>query len=240
MDYATQYEAEERLGLRGEHTLQVYRMRSTALHVPADARSLLDVGAGEGHWLNFISKRQTQTRLSGVEVSRSRAEAARARYPALDIAQDDVFQMNIDDRYDVVTCLEVIEHLEDWRNAVERLIELAENRVVITVPCREDIPQYVCVHCQQPTPRYGHLHRFDESSLDYIRDRFPMSVHRIWGETPNLWLKNLYYRFVMPPSWLVFVLHVDGSPARPERGVSAWLTEFTDRCAGLLPRSFLA
>jgi hypothetical protein len=240
MDYVTQYEAEERLGLRGEHTLQVYRMRSTALHVPANAKTLLDVGAGEGHWLNFIGNRLAHTHLSGVEVSQSRTSAARARYPTLDIVQDDVFEMDIDERYDVVTCLEVIEHLEEWRCAVERLVELAERRVVITVPYREDIPQYVCVHCQRATPRYGHLHRFDESSLDFMRERYPMSVHRIWGETPNLWLKNLYYRFVAPPSWLVFVLHVDGSPARPERGLAAWLTEFSDRCMGMLPRSFLA
>lgn len=37
---------------------------------------------------------------------------------------------------DVVICSEVLEHLEGWRQALENLISLANERVIITIPVR--------------------------------------------------------------------------------------------------------
>jgi trans-aconitate methyltransferase len=238
MDYATHYAQEEASQAR-HGRFQVYRFCETANHIPSDVGSLLDVGCGEGHWLDWLSRhRRSLDRLVGVEVAANRVEAARSRYPRLDIKAGDVFEMDLERRFEVVTCLEVIEHLTDWHAAVERLMEIATRKVVITVPYREKIPSEVCLHCHKMTPRYGHLHSFDESSFDVFKSRHPVTTGVIWGEDEVVWLRHLYYRTLAPPSWLVAVIHMDGSPDNPTalrrlvRGVRA-------RALGFVPRRIL-
>ena len=238
MDYATHYAQEEASQAR-HGKFQVYRFCETARHIPADAGSLVDVGCGEGHWLDWLRRhRGGLGDLVGVEVAANRVEAARARYPALEIEAGDVFDMDLEGRFEVVTCLEVIEHLEDWRAAVDRLVEIATRKVVITVPYREKIPSEICVHCHNPTPRYGHLHSFDGSSFDAYKAQFPVTTGVIWGEDEALWLRHVYYRTLAPPSWLVAVIHVDGRPDEPST-LGRLVSGVKARALGFLPRRIL-
>lgn len=238
MDYETHYAQEEASDAR-HGKFQVYRFYGTAQHIPKDARSLVDVGCGEAHWLEWLKTHHTMSNLVGVEVAENRAKAAQKRYPSLDIRAGNVFEMNLEGSFEIVTCLEVIEHLEDWKDAVRNLLKIATRKVIITVPYREQIPEEICIHCHKPTPRYGHLHSFDESSFDEFKQDYPVTTDVIWGEDEGLWLRHAYYRTVAPPSWMVAVIHVDGELPKERSIPRAILSKIKSRAVGFIPRSIL-
>lgn len=75
------------------------------------ARSVLDVGCGDGRLLFELSLRLPGTELSGVDTDERAARLASAFVPAADIRVQPV--ENVDERFDVVTCVETLEHLPD-------------------------------------------------------------------------------------------------------------------------------
>ena len=67
--------------------------------------------------------------------------------------------------FDTVTCLEVLEHLEDPQQALKELVRVSRKRVIITVPFNETLRYVLCVHCAKYTPISGHLHTFNEENI---------------------------------------------------------------------------
>jgi hypothetical protein len=134
--------------------------------VPDDVRSLLDAGCDRGHWLAYVRGHRSIERLRGVDVSEGRIAEARDRYPGLDFRAEPLEAIGSrNETAEVVTCLEVLEHIPDWLPVLDALLAIAERRVVITVPYREEIQQTNCIHCGKLTPQFGHLRSYDEGSF---------------------------------------------------------------------------
>ena len=162
-------------GVRKDFAPQLDRLRRTLAALPDREGSLLDVGVGEGTWLDMLARERPALRLAALDLSRQRLADLRVRHAdGTDIAKHhgDVSAMPLPDgSFDVVTLLEVVEHVPDWRGAVREALRVARRRVLITVPYREELMTTVCVHCHHPTPLWGHLHRFDDHSFDDIAPR---------------------------------------------------------------------
>jgi SAM-dependent methyltransferase len=142
------------------------RFKQTLRLIPTQAESMLDAGCDRGHWLSYVAKHRKLQRLLGVDVSEARIEEARQRYGNVEFQAGYLEQLDIGGKsFDVVTSLEVLEHIPDWTNVLDRLLEIARRRVVITVPYRERVIQTICIHCGQLTPLYGHLRSFNESTF---------------------------------------------------------------------------
>lgn len=199
------YEREAAEHIRGEPDDR-WRFRHTARSLPPRFDSLLDVGCGEGRWLTYLNRRWPGRRLAGVEVSPSRTDEARRATNNLDITVGGLPKLPYDDRsFDVVTCLEVIEHLPDWKPAVDELIRIARSRILITVPYRERIRQHLCIHCHKPTPAYGHLHSFSEESFDYLRKDHRVSFRRI-PRRGGTWPARVYLTMMPQYAWLAVMI----------------------------------
>jgi 2-polyprenyl-3-methyl-5-hydroxy-6-metoxy-1,4-benzoquinol methylase len=106
--------------------------------IPVDARSLVDVGCGPGIIGALCRIYRSMDRLAGVD----------AHPPALDICRrhsfyDEVFELDLaagrlpftDGEFDVVTCIEVIEHVrrEDGLRLLDEL-ERVGRFVIVTTP----------------------------------------------------------------------------------------------------------
>jgi SAM-dependent methyltransferase len=111
---------------------RVLRAVLAELPLPPDPR-LLDAGCGSGATLDLLAE---LGRVSGVDASERAVDAARGR------GHDDVYVASVeelpfpDDAFDLVTCLDVIEHTPD---DVRRLRELRrvtkpDGHLVLTVP----------------------------------------------------------------------------------------------------------
>lgn len=98
--------------------------------------SVLDAGCGEGFVTDYLARRDSSLRLTGVDRSRKAIAYAedmfgeRARF-----RMGNLYKLPFSDNsFDVVLCSEVLEHLDDADLATRELIRVARRHVVITVP----------------------------------------------------------------------------------------------------------
>ncbi len=182
------------------------RFRQLLRFIPKDTRSLLDCGCDRGHWLAYVLRhRQPETHL-GIDISQERIEEAKATYPNLHVQAGYLEDLEAEPKsYELVTCLEVLEHIPCWLDVFERLLQCADRHVVISVPYKERILETVCIHCGKLTPMYGHLHVFSEDSFpDRIGWRRHFGYIKDYG-IGSSWIRRLY-RLVRPRRpWLVAI-----------------------------------
>jgi len=72
--------------------------------------------------------------------------------------------------FDGGTSNDVYEHIEKPEIAAteaKRCIK-SGGKFYVSVPFKENIVYYICIHCNKPTPINAHLHSFDEKSLAQI------------------------------------------------------------------------
>jgi SAM-dependent methyltransferase len=137
--------------------------------IPADARSLIDVGCGNGAFVHFVAD-------SGREfdelhaTDRSATALSRVRISKTPASIDDL--PFADSAFDAVTCLEVIEHLPlgIYEKALANICRIARKYVIIGVPFEEDIEADL-VRCPSCTGRFNpdyHLRRYTQATLDTL------------------------------------------------------------------------
>lgn len=130
--------------------------------------SVLDVGCCTADFLLLIKDKY---RIGGTEVNTERVNYCNSLF-----GQDVVKLGNLDEplhfddnSFDTVTCMEVIEHLENPKAAIQELYRISKNRLIITVPYNEIIQYILCLNCAKYTPYSGHLHSFNEQNIfDYL------------------------------------------------------------------------
>ena len=111
--------------------------------------SLLDVGSGRGAFLwsfldEFPDKETHVMDLMSQRVAVLRAVAAGGTYD-LHVHEGDIRTLALPDKsVEVVTMLEVLEHIPDVAGAVRNAIRIARRHVVVTVPSqRDDNPEHI-------------------------------------------------------------------------------------------------
>jgi ubiquinone/menaquinone biosynthesis C-methylase UbiE len=133
--------------------------------------SVLDIGCYRGDFLKMIADKYE---IAGLDINEDRVNIVN-NYFKKKIAY--VGNLEIDDHliftdksYDTVTCMEVIEHLPNLQKIVTELLRITKKRLIISVPYKEKINYTVCLHCGNKTPSSGHIHVFDQKSLDPFLD----------------------------------------------------------------------
>lgn len=111
---------------------EVIERAIAALELPAGGR-ILDAGCGSGRNMVELSRRGVVT---GVELSDTSVALARGR-GAGEVISGSVLEMPFaDDSFDLATCLDVIEHLEDDLAALRELrrVVAPDGSLLVTVP----------------------------------------------------------------------------------------------------------
>jgi cyclopropane fatty-acyl-phospholipid synthase-like methyltransferase len=119
--------------------------------------SLIDVGCGDGRLLREITRQYPDKKLRGVDYSQQAIALAKAFNPGLDYRAVDIIKDDIGEPFDVITLIEVLEHipLESADEFVAALVRLMrkDSVLLMTVP-----------HKNQPLiPK--HYRHFDSNSL---------------------------------------------------------------------------
>jgi 2-polyprenyl-3-methyl-5-hydroxy-6-metoxy-1,4-benzoquinol methylase len=148
--------------------------------------SLLDVGAAEGLKAYIV-----RTLFSvDVKCSDLSEEACKRATEIFNIESKpaDVHDLPFkDNEFDVILCSETLEHVMDFKKAINELLRVAGKALIITVPHEPEelIAQYI----EDETP-HSHIHHFQEDSLDYLKERgFEVHVKRMFSpllEIPGL------------------------------------------------------
>lgn len=98
-------------------------------------RSVGEVGSGTGYLLRLIHRAAPSARLTGFDSYREITALARHLCPQAAFADRDLFKLD-GQRFDVVICMEVLEHLIDPEEALSRLLAMVApgGALVLTVP----------------------------------------------------------------------------------------------------------
>lgn len=196
-------ESGELYGQIGERDLR--RFKDILFYLEENATSLLDVGCFSGHWLHMVLKSRPQvSKHLGIDVSEKHVEDARRRFPELNVRSGYAEQLDLPaNSFDVVTCLEVLEHIPDWLRVFESLFRFAAKQVLITVPYKQEIIMTPCIHCGRLTPLYGHLRSYSESSFPDVPG-WSKHLRRLRRRGPELSLLRRVYRILVGHySWLL-------------------------------------
>lgn len=101
---------------------------------PLAPRSVLDAGCGEGEALARLAD-LLPDRVSAIDLDPRAAERARDRLPQVDVGTGSVLELGFEDSsFDLVLCLEVLEHVPGPEAGVAELARVAASDVVVSVP----------------------------------------------------------------------------------------------------------
>lgn len=149
--------------LKNEAEQQRYRTCSDM--IAPDVRSLLDVGTGNGAFLRFLEDQQSAIETIGLE----RSEVARQMAVcASEIRSGSADSLPFEDgAFDLVSALEVIEHLPYgvYEAALRELERVARTYILISVPYREKRIKVYCPQCTCAFDPHYHMRTFDEATL---------------------------------------------------------------------------
>lgn len=100
---------------------------------PLAAQSMLDAGCGEGETLARLGA--LPPRVAAVDISDEAVESTAARHPGADVRRESVTALPFDEAsFDLVLCLEVLEHIEGPAAALAELARVTRRDLVISVP----------------------------------------------------------------------------------------------------------
>jgi len=147
--------------------------------------SLLDVGCGNGEFLIEVSRAFNGTKLTGCDLSHATVKSNRNNLPQVEFHTLDLNETALNQKFDVVVCMEVIEHCSDYQTSIQHLAAMTREHLVISVPCG---PLFQIDHM------VGHIKHFSpEEIISAIHDA-GLEIERIecWG-----WpFFNLYKRLI--------------------------------------------
>lgn len=146
-----------------------YRLRQKAIyeHGPKPGGRLLDVGCGNGRWMEVWSRWQREC--VGVEPHRPTAEEARRR--GLDVRPGSLEDQKFPDAsFDVVTFCHVFEHLPDPRATLReaRRVLRPGGQLVLWVPDFESLLRPVFGRAWLPYEVPRHLWHFNRRTLGWL------------------------------------------------------------------------
>lgn len=97
--------------------------------------SMLDVGCGEGYTLRELKNRYPSLSIEGRDVEQDIIEIARKENPDISFRVESAYSIKKPGRsYDLVTVMEVLEHLEYPDKAISEAKRLTKKHCIFTVP----------------------------------------------------------------------------------------------------------
>ena len=127
--------------------------------------SCLDVGFGQGYGLKILS--QKTKKLTGIEVDKRAVKRALKIFKPqnIDILRYDGYNIPFrDNTFDLVTCIDVIEHVEDYDKLLKEMLRVSKKGVFLSTPNRRS--EYTN---PDGTPKnYWHLREWSFEEFDHI------------------------------------------------------------------------
>lgn len=136
--------------------------------------SLLDVGCGPGQLLAAFRERFGTRRLAGIDLSPAVIEANKRAMPSAEFHVLDIASGHLSDRFDLVVCSEVLEHIADSERALQNIRKMCSGSLIVTVPAGRVFPIDRAM---------GHHRHFTRAMLTDVLERsgFRVSVLWSWG-----------------------------------------------------------
>ncbi|MFH1547236.1 MAG: class I SAM-dependent methyltransferase [bacterium] len=175
---------------------EVKRIVATCKLIPKDVKSLVDIGCGNGIFVNYILKNKGDIKCLGIDRS-----ITALKYVMTSKTKGDITHIPLKDRsYDLSCALEVIEHLdnEGFEKALDELARVSKKYVIISVPNNEILENNFirCPDCQSLFSASLHKRRFNQDKMKSLLMKFgfrPRKIIVIGEKTEYFFISPLFY-----------------------------------------------
>ncbi len=142
-----------------------HRVKFTKSLLPRGLKEILDVGSGNGYLCSKLYTYGT-TRVVGLDISLTRLADSVKIVPGATFIQGSSRTIPFSNNsFDLVTCIEVLEHAINPNIVLRELKRVARKWVIITVPYNRPPTYVLCPHCLKIFPVDGHINSFTPESL---------------------------------------------------------------------------
>lgn len=121
---------------------------------PLTFESVLDVGCGQGSLLADLRSEFPYIKPNGIDISTSSIELARIRVPDGRFWILDAAKGHLDERFDLVVCSEVLEHIPDDMAVLKNLASMTGKYLIASAP-------------------QGRMRRFEVAKVGHVRNYAP-------------------------------------------------------------------
>lgn len=104
-----------------------------------DFTSVLEIGCGQPYLPQDIGKYK-KINFTGTDISQSLIDQNRKEFPEFKFEVLDIVNARMPEQYDMVIASESIEHVQDYKKALEHIAQMAKKYVLITVPSSQVFP----------------------------------------------------------------------------------------------------
>lgn len=187
--------------------------------IPSEIQSVIDLGTGTGDIVNRLSSGMTVAGLDLSEVALKHLQK-----PGI---LGSISSLPLTDRsFDLVICLEVIEHMppSDFERAIVELERVAKTWLLIGIPYRENLLERTvkCSKCNRLFHADTHFRRFGSpSELSGLFKQFKMCEYHLFGPSgPRklVWIEELKHKLGQFVPWeSFFVCPFCGNNEAPEK-----------------------
>ena len=124
-----------------------------------DIENILDIGCGEGSKSFILANYFSNAKVLGIDFTDEGIKKANNNYSEVNnlyFKKADIFKIQTE-KYDMVSCLEVLEHIEDWQIVLKNICNISNKYILISVPTgrMRDYEKYV-----------GHLRNFKKGEIE--------------------------------------------------------------------------
>jgi ubiquinone/menaquinone biosynthesis C-methylase UbiE len=150
------------------------------------AQKILEVGCGTGEYLNILSKDyENIATITGTDYSEEAIKIATKKYPDIEFKHLDIEKEVLSEKYDIIICMEVIEHLNHRKDAFKNLVTMLNNNgiLVVTTPAG---PIFAT------EKHFGHIQHSSKEEMQEFAKLHNLEVSvKLWGWPFNNLLKYL-------------------------------------------------
>lgn len=149
-----------------------------SLITPLNAEKILDAGCGEGFTLSKLYEFKIGKELEGIDSSEQAIELGKKMYPHLSLKIGDIYTLRyIDNSFDIVICTEVLEHLQDPKEALKELVRVSKKYLLLTVP---NEPWFLLSNYTRWGEDIGHINKWSSSSFQkFITHNSKLKILRV-------------------------------------------------------------
>jgi 2-polyprenyl-3-methyl-5-hydroxy-6-metoxy-1,4-benzoquinol methylase len=164
-----------------------FQRRVGELVEAAHASSILDVGCGEGYTIDYLLRTNGQLSIQGMDYDWPAVQQARASHPEVLFQLADIRWLPYaTESFDLVLCLEVLEHLVEPLPALEELRRVTGRRCLISVPNEpffmlSNLLRGKNVRAWGNDPE--HVHLWTAGQFRHLVGRY-FDVERVWHPYP--------------------------------------------------------
>ncbi|HBZ86341.1 MAG: hypothetical protein A2509_10595 [Candidatus Edwardsbacteria bacterium RIFOXYD12_FULL_50_11] len=157
--------------------------------------SALDLGCGEGYLCSLYKKWGIEF-VVGADSAISRIGFGKKRFAGSNFVQSNILSNSISSKsFDIVSAVEVLEHIEDVEQCIKEMVRLSKKYVLITVPNEGKIVHTVCPQCFHKFEPAGHLHSFSIDTLTKMCSKY-MNILKV---TDNYWINHPFLKEMALP-----------------------------------------